>query len=119
MNGLVRGLPNDDKRIRLHEADCKQIPLPFSGRFPFIQVFEFVPILGYFRGMLEELKLIFVPESKNKLEIIIKIDQKGVGVEKVNRKSFDTDETEACFIITTEEIPHLILKVKSEIGRLC
>lgn len=64
----------------------------------FVQEFEFVPTRGYFRGRLDELELVFIPEHES-VDIILQIDRKVRGFSSFLSESMGLDETNLRFTI--------------------
>lgn len=118
-NRLMDSLLNviEDLGFRLREVDCEQAPFRLRKRLPFIQEFEFVPIMGPFRGRLDELELVFFPVSENEVEIYMQVDRRARGLGGFLSEALEMDESNIRFSVTTSDLPGLRQKLESIINR--
>ena len=81
-NSLLNGVLNSISSLgfRLRGAECENATYRLRGRLPFIQEFEFVPTSGTFRGRLDELELVFLPNSSTTADLHFQIDRKARGL---------------------------------------
>ncbi len=103
--------------FRLREADCEQAPYRLRRRLPFIQEFEFVPIMGAFRGRLDELEIVFFPLASDKLEIYMQIDRKARGIGGLLSEALEMDESNVRITLTTSDLPELKQQLHEVISR--
>ena len=73
-------------------------------RLPFIQEFEFVPIVGSFKGRLDELELVFIPNTPNSADLLFQIDRKARGLGGLLSEAFEMDETNVRISITERDL---------------
>lgn len=118
-NKLMESVLNavEDLGFRLREADCEQAPYRLRKRLPFIQEFEFVPVMGAFRGRLDELELVFYPVSGNEIEIYMQVDRRARGLGGFLSEALEMDESNIRFSVTASDIPGLRQKLDSIINR--
>jgi sporulation-control protein len=118
-NRLMNSVLNvvEDLGFRLREADCEQAPYRLRKRLPFIQEFEFVPVMGSFRGRLDELEVVFFPVSENEIEIYMQVDRRARGLGGFLSEALETDESNIRFSVTTSDLPGLRQKLDSIISR--
>jgi sporulation-control protein len=107
----------EDLGFRLREADCEQAPYRLRKRLPFIQEFEFVPVMGSFRGRLDELELVFFPVSDNETEVFMQVDRRARGLGGFLSEALEMDESNIRFSVTTSDLPGLRQKLDSIINR--
>ncbi|OGR06828.1 MAG: hypothetical protein A2511_08405 [Deltaproteobacteria bacterium RIFOXYD12_FULL_50_9] len=77
--------------LRLHEAKC--VEAPHHLRLPCVQEFEFVPQHGSFRGRLDEVELVFVPQGPNQVDLYLEVDRRKRGLSGFLAEAMDLDET--------------------------
>jgi sporulation-control protein len=106
-----------DLGFRLRKVDCEEAPYKFKRRLPFIQEFEFVPMSGSFRGKLDELELVFFPQSESSVEILMEVDRRARGLGSFLAEALEMDESLVRFTVSTSEIPQLKEKIHSIIKR--
>jgi sporulation-control protein len=107
----------EDLGFRLREADCEQAPYRLRRRLPFVQEFEFVPVLGDFRGKLDELEIVFFPITENEIEIYMQVDRRARGLGGFLAEALEVDETNVRLTVNKDEIPLLKQKLQSTISR--
>ncbi|SEN79597.1 sporulation-control protein [Mesobacillus persicus] len=107
----------EDLGFRLREADCEQAPYRLRKRLPFIQEFEYVPVMGSFRGKLDELELVFFPASENEVEIFMQVDRRARGLGGFLSEALEMDESNIRFTVTSSDLPNLKEKLESTINR--
>jgi len=105
--------------FRLREVECQSAPRRLRGRLPFVQEFEYVPTHGAFRGKLDELELVFIPNSKTSVDILIQVDRRVRGLGSLLAEALEMDETNLRMTITSEDIPSLSTKLSQLISRYC
>jgi sporulation-control protein len=120
-NPLMEDVLNavEDLGFRLREADCQQAPYKLRRRLPFVQEFEFVPIMGPFRGKLDELELIFIPISETEMQILLQVDRRARGLGGFLAEALEMDESNVAVSVTTKDIAQFKNKLKSVIDRYC
>ncbi|WP_079509433.1 sporulation protein [Mesobacillus jeotgali] len=120
-NQLMQGVFNavSDLGFRLREADCEQAPRHLRRNLPFIQEFEFVPSSGPFRGRLDELELVFYPNSENEVEILMQVDRRARGIGGFLSEAMGMDETYVRMNIHASDLPSLQHTLQNAIGRYC
>jgi sporulation-control protein len=118
-NRLMESVLNvvEDLGFRLREADCEQAPYRLRKRLPFIQEFEFVPVMGSFRGRLDELEVVFFSVSENETEIYMQVDRRARGIGGFLSEALEMDESNIRFSVTTSDLPGLRHKLESIIHR--
>jgi len=107
----------EDLGFRLREADCEQAPYRLRKRLPFIQEFEFVPVMGSFRGRLDELELVFFQVSENETEIYMQVDRRARGLGGFLSEALEMDESNIRFSVTSSDIPGLRQKLETIINK--
>jgi sporulation-control protein len=107
----------EDLGFRLREADCEQAPYRLRKRLPFIQEFEFVPVMGAFRGRLDELELVFFSVSENETEIYMQVDRRARGLGSFLSEALEMDESNIRFSVTSSDILGLRQKLESIINQ--
>lgn len=123
----IRVLPNtlmsevfravEDLGFRMREADCQEAPYRLRKRLPFIQEFEFVPTSGRFRGKLDELELVFQPNSNDLIDIYLQVDRKARGLGGFLSEALEMDETNVKVTVSTSDIPSLRTKLENVIQK--
>ncbi|WP_436372483.1 sporulation protein [Cytobacillus sp. BC1816] len=118
-NPLMDSVLNAASRIgfRLREAECEQAPHRLRRRLPFIQEFEFVPVSGPFRGKLDELEVVFFPQSNGETEIMMQVDRRARGLGGFLAEALEMDETFVRFTATNADIPYMQQKLQSVIAK--
>lgn len=107
----------NDLGFRLRKVDCEEAPYKFKKRLPFIQEFEFVPMSGSFRGKLDEVELVFFPQSGNTTEILMQVDRRARGLGSFLAEALEMDESFVRFTVSTTDLPQLKDKIHSIISR--
>ncbi|MBY0096706.1 sporulation protein [Mesobacillus maritimus] len=115
MDAVLNGV--EDLGFRLREADCEQAPYRLRKRLPFIQEFEFVPVMGSFRGRLDELELVFFQVSENETEIYMQVDRRARGLGGFLSEALEMDESNIRFTVTSSDIPGLRQKLETIINK--
>jgi sporulation-control protein len=103
--------------FRLREAECEEAPYRFRRRLPFIQEFEFVPVTGPFRGRLDELELVFFPDSYGSVEVIMQVDRRARGLGGFLAEALEMDETNVRVTVSHSDIPNMQQFISSVIQR--
>ena len=118
-NSLLNGVLNSISSLgfRLREAECENATYRLRGRLPFIQEFEFVPTSGTFRGRLDELELVFIPNSSTTADLHFQIDRKARGLSGFLSEAMEMDETNITASISTSDLPTLPQKLKTLLER--
>ncbi len=118
-NSLLTGVLNSISSLgfRLREAECENATYRLRGRLPFIQEFEFVPTSGIFRGRLDELELVFIPNSSTTADLHFQIDRKARGLSGFLSEAMEMDETNITVSISTSDLPTLPQKLKTLLER--
>jgi sporulation-control protein len=118
-NPLMEAVLNavEDLGFRLREADCEQAPYKLRRRLPFVQEFEFVPVMGPYRGKLDELELIFAPLSGTEMQILLQVDRRARGLGGYFAEALRMDESNVSLSVTVNDIPQLAHKLKTVIDR--
>jgi sporulation-control protein len=120
-NPLMDGIFNavSDLGFRLREAECEEAPRHLRRHLPFVQEFEFVPVSGPFRGRLDELELVFYPNSENEIEILIQVDRRARGLGGFLSEAMGMDETYVRMHIHAADLPSFKQKLQSAVERYC
>ncbi|MCM3720253.1 sporulation protein [Fictibacillus phosphorivorans] len=92
--------------FRLRKATCEAAPRFMRRRLPFLQEFEYVPASGAYRGKLDELEVIFVPQT-NSIELLMEIDKRGKGLFGMLEEAMDLDERKVRLSFTRAELQDL------------
>ncbi|WP_428908404.1 sporulation protein [Niallia sp. Krafla_26] len=118
-NALLNGVLNSLSSLgfRLREVECEQASYRIRKRLPFIQEFEFVPIAGYFRGRLDELELVFMPNTQTSADLWFQIDRKARGLGGFLSEALEMDETNVRISITQNDLPTLTNQLESLIKK--
>lgn len=106
-----------DLGFSLRKVDCEAAPYRLRRRLPFVQEFEFVPTSGSYRGRLDEVEVMFFPQSEHKLEIIMQVDRRARGLSSLLAEAMDMDETFVNFTVTTDDLSNLKSKINQLISR--
>lgn len=106
-----------DLGFRLREAECEQAPYRLRRRLPFVQEFEFVPVSGAYRGRLDELELVFFPNSSTDMEIMMQVDRRARGLGGLFAEALEMDETNVRLTVSTTDIPHMRQKLQHVISQ--
>lgn len=120
-NQLMHGVFNaiSDLGFRLREAECEQAPRHLRRNMPFVQEFEFVPASGSFRGRLDELEVIFYPNSENEIEVLMQVDRRARGLGGFLSEAMGMDETYVRMNIHASDLPSLKQKLQNTIESYC
>ncbi|OCA90824.1 sporulation protein SpoOM [Bacillus sp. FJAT-27225] len=103
--------------FRLREADCEQAPYKMRVRLPFVQEFEFVPVGGQFKGRLDELEVVLLPNSQGDIEVLMQVDRRVRGLGSFLSEALSMDESNVRFVVSPSEVPYVRQKIKSIIER--
>ncbi|WP_010281464.1 sporulation protein [Bacillus timonensis] len=106
-----------DLGFSLRKVDCEAAPYRLRRRLPFVQEFEFVSTSGQFRGRLDEVEVMFFPQSDNKLEVMMQIDRRARGLSSFLAEAMDMDECFVTFTLTSEDLPTIKSKINQIISR--
>lgn len=106
-----------DLGFRLREAECEQAPYRLRRRLPFVQEFEFVPVSGAYRGRLDELELVFFPNSSTDMEIMMQVDRRARGLGGLFAEALEMDETNVRLTVSATDIPHMRQKLQHVISQ--
>lgn len=120
-NQLMHGVFNAISNLgfRLREAECEQAPRHLRRNMPFVQEFEFVPASGPFRGRLDELEVIFYPNSENEIELLMQVDRRARGLGSFLSEAMGMDETYVRMNIHASDLPSLKQTFQNMIERYC
>jgi len=88
--------------FRLREVTNDYAP-HFGGELPFVQEFEFVPASGPFRGMLDELEVLFFIEGRE-LELFLQVDRRARGLRGLFSEALNLDESFVRFSLPENEL---------------
>lgn len=89
----------------LREVETKEAPRRFRGRLPFIQEFEYVPRSGPYKGVLDEIELLFTPKGNGQIEVIMQIDKRARGLSGLFAEALDQDESYVRFEVSKTNAP--------------
>ena len=115
LNGVLNSISS--LGFRLREVECEKATYRLHGRLPFIQEFEFVPTSGAFRGRLDELELVFLPNSSTTADLHFQIDRKARGLGGFLAEAMEMDETNITASISMSDLPTLPQKLKTLLER--
>jgi sporulation-control protein len=79
--------------------------------------FEFVASSGSFRGKLDELEVIFFPQSDEQMDLALQIDRKARGLGGFLAEALEMDETNIHLSIHSSDLPILKSKLESIISQ--
>lgn len=88
--------------FRLREITNDYSPRLGQG-LPFVQEFEFVPTSGPFRGLLDELEVLFFLKGDD-LELFMEIDRRARGVRGMWEERLNMDESHIRFTIQGDQL---------------
>ncbi|MFS0823299.1 sporulation protein [Bacillus sp. 1P02SD] len=116
---LVAGVLNAiyDLGFSLRKVDCEAAPYRLRKRLPFVQEFEFVPTSGAYRGKLDEVELVFFPQSEQKLEVVMQVDRRARGLGSLIAEAMDMDESFVNFTVTADDLPTIKSQMNQIISR--
>jgi sporulation-control protein len=106
-----------DLGFRMREADCEEIPYRKRRRLPFAQEFEFVATSGPFRGKLDELEVIFFPQSEEQMDISLQIDRRAKGLGGFLAEALEMDETNIQLTVQLSDLSTFKSKLQSIISQ--
>lgn len=115
LNSVLRAV--DQLGFRLRQFECEELPHRLRGRIPFAQEFEFVPVSGQYYGKLDELELLVMPQSLDRLDIVMEVDRKAHGLAGLFAEAMDLDERLIRFTVTSADIPVMEQKINNYISR--
>lgn len=101
-----------DLGFRLREVDCEAAPYNLKRRLPFVQEFEFVATKGEFRGHLDELEVVFLETSENRIDVLLQVDRRPRGLGGIFSEMLNLDETNLRLTFTTEDSSILKEKIQ-------
>jgi sporulation-control protein len=107
----------DELGFRMREADCEEIPYRKRRRLPFAQEFEFVATSGPFRGKLDELEVIFFPQSEEQMDISLQIDRRAKGLGGFLAEALEMDETNIQLTVQLSDLSTFKSKLQSIISQ--
>ncbi|NLX91973.1 MAG: sporulation protein [Firmicutes bacterium] len=126
-NDYIRVVPNsgmsailtaiEDLGFRLREAECEQAPKRMRRRLPFVQEFEFVPVSGRYKGRLDELEVVLLPNAGGDIEVFMEIDRRARGLAGLLSEVLSTDESNIRFVVSANDMPHIRQQLQSIIDR--
>lgn len=90
--------------FRLREVTNDYAPR-FGGELPFVQEFEFVPASGPFRGLLDELEVLFFVQEDG-LELFLQIDRRARGFSGLLSEALELDESFVRFHLPASELQY-------------
>ncbi|MEH7382100.1 sporulation protein [Bacillus sp. JJ1533] len=106
-----------DLGFSLRKVECEAAPYRLRKRLPFVQEFEFVPTSGAYRGRLDEVEVMFFPQTEHKLDVFIQVDRRARGLSSLLAEAMDMDESFVNFTVTTDDLPTLKSKINQIISR--
>ncbi|WP_394231607.1 sporulation protein [Niallia oryzisoli] len=114
-SALLDGVLNSITSLgfRLREVECEQAPYHLRVKSPFVQEFEFVPTSGAFRGLLDELELVFLPTSNNTADLYFQVDRKARGLGGFLSEALEMDETNVRMSVSTGDLATLPQSLRS------
>ncbi|PEP95027.1 sporulation protein [Bacillus toyonensis] len=101
--------------FKARHIECEELPYRLRKQVPFAQEFEFIPVSGQYYGKLDELELLILPSSHDRLEIIMEVDRKSRGLAGLFAEALDLDEKVIRFTVTNEDIPTMQQKINNYI----
>lgn len=118
-NPLMAGIFDavSDLGFRLREAECEQAPRQLRRHLPFVQEFEFVPVSGTFRGRLDEMELVFYPNSENEIEVFMQVDRRARGFGGFLSEAMGMDESYTRMTLHTSDLPTMKQKIQAAVER--
>lgn len=106
--------------FKARHIECEELPYRLRKQIPFAQEFEFVPVSGEYYGKLDELELLILPNTYDRLEIIMEVDRKSRGLAGLFAEALDLDEKVIRFTVTNEDIPTMKETINNYIfNKLC
>jgi sporulation-control protein len=93
--------------FRLRKADCEQASICTSHNYPFIQKFVFIPVNGVFLGKLDELKIAFLEQKEDRIELLMVADRQKRRFDGFISEVITMDENHIRFSITNQDLPIL------------
>ncbi|MFT4414073.1 sporulation protein [Fredinandcohnia humi] len=116
---IVAGILNAvyDLGFSLRKVECEAAPYRFKKRLPFIQEFEFVPTSGQYRGRLDEVELMFFPQSENKVEALMQVDRRARGLGGFLAEAMEMDESFVRFNVHSDDLPNIKQQINQIISR--
>ena len=87
------------------------------NRLSFVQEFEYKPMGGPFRGMLDEVELQFYPQSGDETVVMMQVDRKARGLGSFLEEAFEMDETSVRFMIKPSNVDSIPEMVKDLISK--
>ncbi|RSK27272.1 sporulation protein SpoOM [Bacillus sp. HMF5848] len=103
--------------FRLREVECEEASYRIRQRLPFIQEFEFVPTSGSYRGRLDELEVMFFPQSYDSLELVLQVDRRARGLGGFLAEAFEMDESLVRMTINTHDLGQIEQKLNDVIRK--
>lgn len=93
--------------FRLREVECEKASYRMRARYPFVQEYEFVPTSGRFQGYLDELEIVFLKQSAQRVEVLFQVDRKARGFTGFLSEALEMDESYVSKTFTEADIPTL------------
>lgn len=115
LNSVLQAV--DQLGFRLRQFECEELPHRLRGRIPFGQEFEFVPVSGQYYGKLDELELLIMASSSERLDIVMEVDRKARGLAGLFAEALDLDEKLIHFSVTSADIPVMAQKINNYISK--
>lgn len=118
-NRLMAGIFDavSDLGFRLREAECEHAPRHLRRHLPFIQEFEFIPVSGPYRGRLDELELIFYPQSEDEIEVLMQVDRRARGLGGFLSEAMGMDESFVRLTLHSSDLPAMKQQLQSVLER--
>lgn len=113
MQNVVDAISQLGFRIREIENEYCRAKL---NKLNFVQEFEFVPMVGSFRGRLDELELVFIPTNTH-VDILLQVDRKVRGLISFMSENMGLDETNLRIRMENNR-NYNVEEIKSEIENL-
>ncbi|MBE3570778.1 MAG: sporulation protein [Bacillales bacterium] len=93
--------------FRLRKVECEQTTFGTSRSCPFIQEFEFFPVNGLFLGKLDKLKIAFLEQTEERMELFMEVDRHARGLGGFLSEILETDKNHMRFSIASQDSPLL------------
>lgn len=102
--------------FRLYKTDCEPAPPGLRGRRRFVQEFEFKAAGGPFRGRLDELEVVCLPEE-GRLGVLLEVDRKARGLGGLLAEMMNLDESRLNLSIGPQDLAGLDRRLRELIER--
>jgi sporulation-control protein len=118
-NPLTEAVLNSMNELgfRVREVECEEAPYRLRRRLPFVQEFEFVPITGSFRGRLDEVEIVFFPNSDTEIELYMQVDRRARGLGGFLSEAMGADESHIRLTVRSSDISSMTDKLGAAIQR--